>query len=582
MGYLAKIGVPGTVAICLAAVLGASAPAYAFTQSFGTNASNIIPMGHEWITRMAAAEVLGYAQGKAPDVPDPQDPRRTWRPQSGAAWNPSVSSPGAQAIVRAIMAKPDDERRYASRFKPVFDAIVGERWVDLGGYPLATVGGYACWDAVAQQPAEIQYDHFMRRYDDVAGEGGVKAAQTSQERFVNFFVAAATAKPMQISTYDGGGTSDPVIVDRTYFLFGRAAHEFEDSFSSEHTVRIPLDNFIKVRQVKSYLCALGSEQHTHLISAIFDYSSGDVIWKDKVDRSYDPTWTSYKASNMKPVALVAVEATKDLWAAFIRTLAVPADQRADAAKNEADLLVKHWLSYDRDQMSKWYDDQDHRDRTYVLANGESGVGMSQAKCMSGLSKLDQAAYVRELEATQRKCLYNARPWNGYADQFDPELHIWYSWRWLHTPDIQNNPPADWRIPNQQADLSTIVGIKSLANQKYMTAPGGLGNRVLLFNLAGAPVRFAKYGADNATIFRSADDPLLFLSYRSEPKGRVQLYKPDLDDPSTYDLRPASHGGLSIMETYWKQYMWLDGDEPVLNRSGKPYNLDANWRLDVLP
>jgi hypothetical protein len=46
---------------------------------------------------------------------------------------------------------------------------------------------------VAQEPADIQYDHFMRRYDDAGGPGGVHAAKTSQQRFVAYFVAAATA-----------------------------------------------------------------------------------------------------------------------------------------------------------------------------------------------------------------------------------------------------------------------------------------------------------------------------------------------------------------------------------------------------
>ncbi len=32
-------------------------------------------------------------------------------------------------------------------------------------------GKHNCFDAVAQEPAEVQYDHFMRRYDEVGGQG---------------------------------------------------------------------------------------------------------------------------------------------------------------------------------------------------------------------------------------------------------------------------------------------------------------------------------------------------------------------------------------------------------------------------
>src|SRR5260370_3875733 len=105
-------------------------------------------------------------------------------------------------------------------------------------------------------------------------------------------MAAATI----MQAYDGGAAdSTAVDVDRNYFLFGRAVHLFEDSFSSEHTVRIPAD-YTRVRQVKSYLCAKGSEQHSHSMDAVLDYSSGDVIWLPGT--GLDPSWNPYKSSNM--------------------------------------------------------------------------------------------------------------------------------------------------------------------------------------------------------------------------------------------------------------------------------------------
>lgn len=560
---------------------GRSAPALAFTQSVGTDFSFLVPMGHEWITRMAAAEVLGYTQGKAPDVPDPEDPRHSWTPKHGAAWNPKLSTAGARAVAQSIKSHPmnaRDDHRYDARYKAVYDAIIGERWVDLGGYGVTS--SETCWDAVAQEPADIQYDHFMRRYNDNGGGGGADAAQTSQERFVHYFVTAATAAPMQISTYDGGGRSASVTVDRTYFLFGRAVHEFEDSFSSEHTVRIKDDQFVKLWQVKSYICALGSEQHTHDLGEITKYTSGDVIWEPTLLNHLNPGWSGYKASNMKTVALVSVEATKDLWAAFIRTLGVPADQRAAAAKKEADMLVKNWLDFDRTNMKTWYQDQGHRDDTYVLDRGETGKGQTQTQCMSALKvgTTDQITYVHKLEATQRKCLYNARPQAGFTDQFDPELHTWYSWKWLNGAAPLSDPPADWRIPNQPADTGAIVRIKSLANQKYMIAPST--NNSLIYNRDGDPLRFVMVGPRDRAMFRAADDPLLFLDYAAG-RGWAKLYKPIIGEPSSFAIKPAGQG-VSIWNAYWKQYFWLDGDEPRLNREGDPKNLNAQWTIDTAP
>src|SRR5262245_11801190 len=156
----------------LAALIAAFAciaqPALAFTQSgFGFGFANGIPMGHEWVTRMAGIELMGYSPASAPDLPDPKDPRKTWT--QGLAKNTNISSAGAQAELGKIKGDPWNDQRYASRYKAVYDAIVGERWVDLAGYNAGT--SRTCWDAVAQEPAEIQYDHFMRRYDDRDGDG---------------------------------------------------------------------------------------------------------------------------------------------------------------------------------------------------------------------------------------------------------------------------------------------------------------------------------------------------------------------------------------------------------------------------
>ena len=246
--------------LCLITLAALPTSVLSFTQHAGTDASNPIPMGHEWITRLSAIELLGGVDPYIPD--DPNDPRKKWT--SGKAKNVDLTS--ATKEVERIKKLVFSEKTYAAQYKPVWDAIIGERWVDIGGNNF-TKGKifyrYDCLDNVTQEPAEVQYDHYMRRYDDVGGQGGLTAAKYSKERFIKYFVAAALANPGDMPVWDGGGYSVRVTVDRNYFLLGRALHLFEDSFSQDHTVRTQDDQYEKVRQVKSYLCANGSEQHAH-------------------------------------------------------------------------------------------------------------------------------------------------------------------------------------------------------------------------------------------------------------------------------------------------------------------------------
>jgi hypothetical protein len=121
------------------------------------------------------------------------------------------------------------------------------------------------------------------------------------------------------------------------------------------------------------------------MSAVLDYSSGDVIWKNRVDSRLNPAWGAYKASNMRPVALVAAQGTKDLWAAFIRSMGAPMNQRAAVARAEANILVAHWLSYDEKEMLTWYDDvRPIATRPTSGPQGQTGKGKIQAQCMAGL------------------------------------------------------------------------------------------------------------------------------------------------------------------------------------------------------
>jgi hypothetical protein len=576
---------------------GFAAPVPPYTQSgAGTSIAFGVPMGHEWITRMAAIELLGFTPLSVPDLPDPNDPRKKWT--QGLAKNLNLSSPDAQAEVariKGLVCDDDACGRYASRYAPIYDAFVGERWVDIAGYNVGTAR--QCFDDVAQEPAEIQYDHFMRRYDDRDGVGGVTAAKTSQQRFVAYFVAAAMAPSEMIDVYDGGlQNSTAVDVDRNYFLFGRAAHLFEDSFSLEHTVRIPADNYTRVRQVKSYLCAAGAEQHSHGIGPVLSYKSGDVIWKPGTGLS--PLWGGYLASNMKNTPpggkggttsdgapLVATEATKDLWAAFIRTMGTPIAQREAAARAEAATLVNNWLSYNEQEMLNWYNNNDNRGDTYVLGTNQSGKGQTVKQCMVSLDvgTDNQMIYVHQLEEGQRQCLYNALPWAGYSDLFDTSQHIWFTWRWRNGPlSPLLDAPASWKIPYFPADSGVRMSIKSNANQQYMSADS---SDWVYCKTGTTPLDFIQVGSKQDATFRVADSPRKFLSYRIVPKpdGAVDLYAPGWTiDPTDYTIAstPAA-GAWSILSKSWQDYMWLFSgtQSPYISGAGDPINSDSQWIFD---
>ncbi|HEY0371783.1 MAG TPA: hypothetical protein VGD79_07260, partial [Thermoanaerobaculia bacterium] len=59
----------GLGALCLSIALFVSASAFAFTQRSISIAGtgDLVPMGHEWVTRLSAVELIGYGPGTAPD-----------------------------------------------------------------------------------------------------------------------------------------------------------------------------------------------------------------------------------------------------------------------------------------------------------------------------------------------------------------------------------------------------------------------------------------------------------------------------------------------------------------------------------
>lgn len=556
------------------ALVAGTRPAKGFTQqgvSFGFG--SVIPMGHEWISRLAALEVLG----NDPVIPpDPNDPRKKWT--AGKAKNLNVSSAEARAEIKRIMAQPTHENTYASTYKPVLDAILGERWVDLGGMNAtkSMLGSYNCFDAVAQEPVDVQYDHFMRRYDDRDSSGNLKSASESQARFIKYFITAATAPPGIISAWDGGGSSALNVVDRNYFLFGRAMHLFQDSFSTEHTVRTPENNLEKVLALKSYLCASGSEQHSHSNTDVLNFTSGDVVWLPGT--RFSPGWSSYKPSSMKVPALVATEATKDLWAAFIRTMGTPMAQRAGKAKDEAETLVKNWLSLDP-RAKDWYANPANRDDTYVWSPGQPNTGKGQTveACMKklGVKSGNQMEKVRELEEAQRVCIYNIQPTLGFSDAVDPSLRIPYNWEWKSSSWQQ--PPAGWKIPETPVPPEVKVRIKSVANGKHMTASDGISHNQWIYCKNGPALDWIQVGPNDNASYRLANAPL-FLSYNNTT-GAVKLW--NTAENAQYRRMDAATG-QSIFNLHWDNFMWLSKESPYITRSGNPKDRSAQWIFETVP
>lgn len=577
----------GLGALSLSIALFASASAFAFTQRsisiFGSG--DLVPMGHEWITRLSAIELVGYAPGTVPDCKpgtglcDPKDPRRGW-PAQGLAKNLDLSSAEAQSEVARIKGLTSDEATFLSRYKPVHDAILGQRWVDLTGYNVAT--SQYCWTAVAQEAVDAQYDHFMRKWDEFEGQGGLTAARQSRARFITYFVNAAMAPPTSMYAYDGGaGASKAMIVDRNYFLFGRAVHLLQDSFSSEHTVRRKdKDFYTRVHQVLSYMCAKGSEQHNHDNNEVLNFKSGDVIWNEGT--RFAPGWVSFKGSNMKELPLAATEASKDLWAAFIRTMGTPMDRRQAVAEAEAKKVAEYWLSFEDEDVLRWYDTPANRGKTFVANDADV------LKCMKTIDKgryTDPAKRAADLVEARRQCLFNHIAWTGYQDLADPSTNMYYSWRWLNGFGApMSKPEAGWQPPRLAADSGRRVRIKSVMNGGYVGAEK-VGQQSRLWAGRYPALDFILVGTPANATFRVTSDPRYFISYENNPEGAAQLwdFSWNLLGPTNFAAEPVS-GGMLLKQIGWKQYLWVGADDRLLhiNRHGDPANRNTWWVLEPQP
>lgn len=386
------------------------APANAFTQGSGIRGTGITPQGHEWITVRSALEMLGDERGDAPN-----DPRNASLP-NGSPFPRAENTQLSQPLIDAFKQNRVDESTYGAKYQRVLAAVLGERWVDIGGFNVAKEQiGTNCFDAVAQLPDDVQHDHFCRMRGEAGGTGAVSGIKDSIARFTDYFVAAAIAPAGTIKAWDGGATSDKIEADRNYFLFGRAVHLFEDSFSEDHAVRFAEDGYKKVHGIKTYLCTLGSDQHSHTRPLAINYSVdynevGDVIWHS---RNLD--WTP---ANVKLNALTSVEGMKDAWAAFIRVMALPIEQREKAARIEAERVARTWLSFDPQEVKNRYDDPlaPQKIPTFVT---------DQAACdqmIGGVGIMDN------INSDRAKCVFNIGPIDG-TTELDRHLHIPYRWDW---------------------------------------------------------------------------------------------------------------------------------------------------------
>lgn len=388
-----------------AAALCTATGAFAFSQNsdVGMIKGAGSPPGHDHITIVAANELI---EGKVA----PSRPIKARLTALGAAEKKLVDR------LKVPLARPDPYFPSAKR-DFVLSAVYGQRWVDLTGTSVATQ--MDCFNGLAQDPDSLQHDHFLRERGETGLDGGQRAAERSAARFKSHFLAAAAAKPGRLTFIDGGLTTRKLTADRGWFLFGRALHLLQDSFSPEHAVRSKED-YRKVVGVKSFVCTQGSEQHTTNKPLTATYVIGDndedIIWKTipsavvaaAVVQGVAPGPSRVVArlarldkseKNVKPAALVAIEATKDLFAAFVRVLAKPEALRAKAASAEADALIAAWMTVDPPAMkARWQQAVGNVTAfSFVLSQGDQkicdkhidkakAVGRAQNDCLAALTE----------------------------------------------------------------------------------------------------------------------------------------------------------------------------------------------------
>lgn len=405
-------------------------PAHAFSQ----NALNGIgsPPGHDYLTGMAGLEAL--------QVTKPNPSRQL------SAKDLTVP-PG---LVAALRKQARQDARFAwAPYDSIISAIYGNRWVDLAG----TMASDDCFDGIAQQPDELQHDHFLRGLYEAGFEGGKKAVEDSVGRFKRYFVKAATAPEGRMYFQDGGMiTSDPMLADRRFFLLGRALHLIQDSFSTEHAIRSTSKPEVVIG-IKTYVCTLHSQMHTKnlpltpFVAAGSD--DGDVIWKSLVgwDRKKKGSET-----NVRPEALAAIEASKDVFAAFLRAIDQPPANRAAAAEAEARKLAENWFVIDERAMQ-------FRLNSMSMNTDYIHDSREQLKCQDG-----EADFMDQVVQMQRRCAYNMWPGGGRVnagtfvlrDKVEIDEVMGVPYVWTMNPMGRDEPPASYVFRGKGVPKSVLA------------------------------------------------------------------------------------------------------------------------------
>ena len=84
-------------------------------------------------------------------------------------------------------------------------------------------------------------------------------------------------------------------------------------------------------------------------------------------------------------------------------------------------------------------------------------------------------------------------------------------------------------------------------------------------------------------YRATFAPSVFLSYNTP--GRIKLYNAykvgSPLSPTNWVTAPAANG-FSLLNAYWKRYIWLDGEWPWLTAKGNPTQKHSQWYIEGLP
>ncbi len=416
----------GLLALC-ALVLGqlaAPRSAQAFSQS-----SPITPLGHEWITVASALELLNAPKPTVAQLTKDQgktilSAMGDWMKAHLKVWDRMSKTkaleqePMRKAFLTAYKDKltvshttdnwPRDGRGgYSARYYNVWSAVMGQRWVDLGGFNV--VRSSKCWDAITQMGDAQQPDHFLRRRADIGPKGAVSAIEQARSNFKKYFIEAVLADPQdkEIITFrDGGADVKAYTARKAYFLFGRAAHLFQDSFSTEHGDRDEATGYKTITDIKSYVCTSGSVGHTH--DKPLSGHHGDVIWfHDLASMGHD-----YSDKNVKPYALAAILAMEDLWVAFMYARYGGNSDTLKAANRFADVMTKKWMSYDPNK----------------AGHTESAAWLTLATQPACDKKVDMPT-VQTVD--HARCIKQIAP---IGAERDPHLGMPYNWTWAKGSD----------------------------------------------------------------------------------------------------------------------------------------------------